>query len=392
MPAGATEAVPARVRPGLAVAAALLLNPALGALYAWSVFVAPLEAALNAPRAEISLVFSIAVVAFTSGMLLAPQAYRLLPTPALLLSAVALVATGLAASAGAGTVWQLMLGYGLLFGFGSGAAYSITLQLINLALAHRRGLATGLGVGGFALGSILLAVLLDWTVGRFGLRLTFGGMGVGLAMLGLSAAALIGASRMALPDGKTATEAGRLKGRALVLLWLGFGCAAICGLASLGHAAGMVASYGGVGGLAVLGVVLMNACNALGRIAAGMLMDVIPATRVLAASHAIAASGFVLLLAAPGAASAVLAVALQGLAYGVASGGYPAAGAIFFGAANFGRFMGRLMTAWGVAGLGAPWLAGWLYDLSSGYALTAAFGLAASFAGAAMSLRIRAPQ
>jgi hypothetical protein len=74
--AGTAEA--AQTRPRLAVAAALLLNPVLGALYAWSVFVAPLEAALGAPRAEVSLVFSIAIVAFTAGMLLtrSPAASR----------------------------------------------------------------------------------------------------------------------------------------------------------------------------------------------------------------------------------------------------------------------------------------------------------------------------
>ena len=59
-------------RPCAAVAAALLFNPMLGSLYAWSVFLAPLEAELSVPRAEISSVFSIAILCFTVGLVSAP--------------------------------------------------------------------------------------------------------------------------------------------------------------------------------------------------------------------------------------------------------------------------------------------------------------------------------
>ena len=61
-------------RPGAAIAAALLLNPMLGSLYAWSVFLGPLEAELGLPRAKISGIFSIAIFCFTVGMIFAPFA------------------------------------------------------------------------------------------------------------------------------------------------------------------------------------------------------------------------------------------------------------------------------------------------------------------------------
>ena len=59
-------------RPGAAVVAALLFNPMLGSLYAWSVFLDPLEAELGLPRAKISGIFSIAIFCFTKDMIFAP--------------------------------------------------------------------------------------------------------------------------------------------------------------------------------------------------------------------------------------------------------------------------------------------------------------------------------
>ena len=46
----------------------LLLNGSMGSLYAWSVFVSPLERELMVGRTGISFVFSVAVVAFTGGV------------------------------------------------------------------------------------------------------------------------------------------------------------------------------------------------------------------------------------------------------------------------------------------------------------------------------------
>ncbi len=134
-------------RPGLGAVAALVFNPALGSLYAWSVFVPPLEIALQAPRADISAIFAVAVVGFTCAMVAAPFVYRRASVAGHLLGCGAVACLGLLIAAAAESVPVLLLGYGVIFGLGAGYGYSITLQLIALALAPRAGLATGLGVG-----------------------------------------------------------------------------------------------------------------------------------------------------------------------------------------------------------------------------------------------------
>ena len=55
----------------LAVVGGVSMNLALGSLYAWSVFVAPLEAEFGWSRTETSWVFTIAIVSFASSFVLA---------------------------------------------------------------------------------------------------------------------------------------------------------------------------------------------------------------------------------------------------------------------------------------------------------------------------------
>ena len=130
----APQVVNVGARPMPAVLAALSLNAMLGSLYAWSIFVLPVERELGVMRAQSSAVFATAFIFFAIGGVVAPYTYRRV-RPALLIAAAATsCAAGLMLAASASGLTALVLGYGLLFGFGSGFAYCTTLQLVNLAL------------------------------------------------------------------------------------------------------------------------------------------------------------------------------------------------------------------------------------------------------------------
>src|SRR5687767_4292842 len=79
-----------------AVAAATVLNLPLGTLYAFSVFLAPLEALLGLSRADLALVFGLATAGFGIGMNLAPVVYGLASTPLLVLACAAASGAGIA--------------------------------------------------------------------------------------------------------------------------------------------------------------------------------------------------------------------------------------------------------------------------------------------------------
>ncbi|NDI22463.1 MAG: hypothetical protein EBY76_05335, partial [Betaproteobacteria bacterium] len=67
--------------------AASLANLPFGTIYAFSVLLKPMEAALSLQRADMTLVFGLASVVLTFGMNIAPSLYRHVPIPALILSA-----------------------------------------------------------------------------------------------------------------------------------------------------------------------------------------------------------------------------------------------------------------------------------------------------------------
>ena len=82
-------------RSAAALLAATVVNLPLGTLYAFSVFLKPMEALLATSRAEMSLVFGLATVTLVLGMNFAPQIYRRL-SPASLAVACGLSSSGLA--------------------------------------------------------------------------------------------------------------------------------------------------------------------------------------------------------------------------------------------------------------------------------------------------------
>lgn len=168
--AAAVPSAPAPQSARLAIAAATALNLPLGSLYAFSVFLKPLEASLGVTRAELSFVFGLATIAFCLGMNLAPVLFRLAPAPTLLLLYTSTNAAGIALAATADGVVQLALGYGLLFGLGGGAGYITVQQGVNLAVRGRKGLLNGYMVGLYPAGAMLAAPLFGWANGACGRR------------------------------------------------------------------------------------------------------------------------------------------------------------------------------------------------------------------------------
>ncbi|RAI57347.1 MFS transporter [Roseicella frigidaeris] len=366
-PAAAPVAAPRLVA---ALAAVVAMNLPLGTVYAYSVFLRPLEAVLGLGRASLSFVFGLAILCFTLGMNFGPLLYRRAPAPWLLAGAGALSAAGMAVAALAEGLGQLALGYGVLFGLGGGVAYVVLLQGMNLMLVRRRGLANGFMVSLYPLGAMIGAPVFGWAIGQWGLRATLGGLAATLALATLLAALLAALSgmRLAPPAGAAAGPAPARRLAIFLRLWLVFFLAAAAGLTVLGQAAGMVEAYGGSTLLALSATTAITGCVAGARIGGGWLADRFAAARVLMAAHALALAADALLLLFPGPLLAVGALATIGLGYGLVSGSTAAAIGVYWGAAQYGRLAGRLYAAWCLAAITLPVVAGRLYDLRGDYA------------------------
>lgn len=201
-------------RSAAALLAASAINLPFGTIYAFSVFVQPIERLLGATRAETSFVFGLATVTLTIGMNAAPLLYRRLAPHWLALACGLVSAAGLWLAAAATSFAQFALGYGVLFGPGAGVLFIVAQQAVNQTVATRRGLANGYVVSLYPLGAMLGAPVFGASIAAFGVWATLAGLGVVVLFACAAAAALLRAARIRMQDATAPAAAGGPLGRA----------------------------------------------------------------------------------------------------------------------------------------------------------------------------------
>lgn len=378
----------AEASPWRVLAASTALNAPIGSLYAFSVFLRPLEALLGLTRADLAFVFGLAAAAFGVGMMAAPSLYRVASTP-LLVTACALVnALGLALAATAGGLAQLAIGYGVLFGIGGGAAYILVQQMVNLAVTRRQGLVNGYIVSLLPAGAMIAAPVFGWGIRAFGVRATLGGFAAVLAITGVASAWLVAGAGVAVSAETGGVTLGEGERRRAVFwrLSIVFFLAASAGLMVLSQAAGIIAAYGGATALAVYGTTFITATIAVARLGGGWMVDWLAIPTVAAGAHVVALAGNVALTLWPGPLVSVFSLALVGMGYGVISGVTAAAVAVYWRRAVYGRMASRVYIAWSAAAIVLPVVAGRLFDLTQGYGSAVLIAAGANVLGVLVSL------
>ena len=355
-----------------AIAAVTVLTLPLGSIYAFSVFLKPIEAALGIPRSALSLVFGLATVGFTAGMNLAPLLYRLASPAVLILLCAAVAASGIALAALAEGLPLLILGYGVVFGIAGGTIFLILQQAVNLLVRTRTGLLNGYILGLYPLGAMIAAPLFGWSNDAYGYRVTLMGLAVALLAFGAVSAALTVHAGSTLPSPAGAAADGRAERQTALTLRLCavFFLAAAAGLTVLSQAAGIIAAYGGAPAMALWATTGLTAAIAGARIGGGWLVDRFPVPFVSAAAHAVALTGTAALSVWPSPEVAVLALGLIGVGYGFVSGSTAGAIAVYWPKPMYGAVAGKIYIAWCVAAVTLPVLAGHLFDLTGGYRAT----------------------
>src|SRR6266568_8062363 len=161
------------------VVGGLLMNLALGSLYAWSVFVAPLEKEFGWKRADTSWVFTWAVVVFAIAFILAGRLQDKLGPFKISLVGCVLLTVGFLLSAGTTSLGYLIFTFGILVGIGNGFGYATPIPVMAKWFPDRRGLAVGLAVAGYGGGSAIFGPLSNlYLIPTYGWRSTFMILGV----------------------------------------------------------------------------------------------------------------------------------------------------------------------------------------------------------------------
>ena len=373
-------------RPWAAIAAATVLNLPLGSIYAFSVFLTPIEADLGLNRSAMSLVFAVASVGFTVGMLLVPVAFGRWSAAALVGISGAAGVLGVALSAAATGLGQLLLGYSVLFGISGGATYIVAQQSANLLVTRNRGLVNGYITGLYPAGAMLAAPLFGWCNTTLGYRATLALLAVVLLGATMASVWLLGHSGVVLP--RRAAGCADTKGRTAIFvrMWTLFFLAAAAGLTVLSQAAGIIAAYGGTAALALTATTAITGAVAVARLSGGWLTDRFAVPHVCAGAHGFALAGAVLLTLFPAPLVAAIALAMVAMGHGFISGATASGIALYWPASAFGRIASQLYIGWCVAAISLPLLAGYLFDLTQGYGTAIVIAGCGNLVGGIVSL------
>jgi OFA family oxalate/formate antiporter-like MFS transporter len=418
------------------IAGGLLVQVILGTVYAFSVFVKPLETAMGWDRSTTQWAFSIALATFAAVMIPAGRLQdRIGPRKVASIGGILL---GLSFLLGAILVaperpWALYLTYGIIGGAGIGFAYVCPIAAAVKWYPDKKGLITGLAVAGFGAGALFFAgpasILLlppgDDPMGlsqvlAVGLGVSQGtGFGIGwrafFILHGIVAgvAVLLGASMLRNPPAgwsppgwhqnpaivkvQRDVEWHQMLNRPLAcMLWLTFIFGATSGLLAIGQWKPMMGNLLGgttfapawMGGFGrfIEPVGILAIFNAIGRIFWGRVSDYIDRPRAMMLMYLGQGLAFMMLAGVDSHLAVFLASAWVGLNFGGNFALFPSATADYFGTKNFGINYGFIFTAYGVAGILGPVVGGVLFDVTQEYVIAFVFAGTLCFLAAASSV------
>lgn len=361
--------------------AGVFLQMALGAVYAWSVFRIPLATQFGWSISEITLTFTIAIFvlgvsAFVGGLWMNRHGPRVVA-----LTGGILYGTGvfLASRSDLG-LWWLYLSYGVVGGTGLGLAYIVPIAVLVKWFPERRGLITGLAVGGFGAGALVTAPIAELLIERVGVLSTFAWLGVAFLLVTVACGATMrnppagwrpGGSAPATANARAArdfTLSGALRTWQWWGLWLLLFLNTSAGISVIAQEAPLFQELVGVSAVAAAGMVgLVSIGNGVGRVFWAWVSDALSRKGTFCLMFLLQAVLFWLLPGLSSPAHLTIAAFIILTCYGGGFGTMPAFAADYFGPANVGPIYGLMLTAWGFASVFGPLLIATMREASGAY-------------------------
>jgi len=377
------------------VLGAIMIQLALGAIYAWSVFTPELVKA-GWTKAQTQTVFSTGLFFFAIVMVIAGRIMPKYGPRKVAMSGGFVLGSGylLAGLLGGTDFISLLIFIGIIGGTGIGLAYVVPIAVGMRWFPDKKGLITGLAVAGFGFGATLWVKLAgSWgnLIALYGLSTTFTALGaVFMLMILVGGTWMIFPKNGWLPDGYTppAGEEGEthkyskdfnssemLRTPQFHFISMTFAFGASAGLMSIGlmklfpmvalTANGIdQASASAIAGTAM--AIFFSLANGLGRIAWGAISDKLGRRRsiiIMMASQGLFVILFQWMAATP--ALLYLGATLIGFNFGGNFSLFPTVTADTFGSKFIGQNYGWVFLAYGFGGILGPILGGWLGDMGN---------------------------
>ena len=368
----------------LIAAAGVVMQLALGAVYAWSVFRIPLTKNYGWTVSQVTLAFELAILmlglaSFAGGLWMKRSGPRRVAAIGGLCYGLGLVLAGQVG----GHLGLLYLSYGVLGGIGLGLSYIVPVATLIKWFPDKRGMITGLAVAGFGAGALITAPVAERLIAWLGVSQTF-------TILGLTFFIAVSGSALFMrnppedyrppgwqpPVSQQQQRADYTLGAAL-RTWQWYGLWAIlflntsAGISIISQAAPMAQEITHASAVAAAGLVgIISIANGAGRFLLAWFSDFIGRRRVFQVMFLAQAIVFFMLSRVHSFGGLAVLAFIVLLCYGGGFGTMPAFAADFFGARNVGSIYGLMLTAWGFAGVLGPTLIAQIRQ-STGYYIEA---------------------
>ena len=363
--------------------AAIGLHISIGSVYAWSVLTRPIMADMGFTLSQTTWTFSLAILMLgLSAGFLGSFAEKIGPKKSGLLAMLFWV-TGLLGTAYALSIHNLTLlylFYGIIGGIGLGIGYITPVSTLVKYFPNRPGFATGLAIMGFGFASLIAGPLMQFLVAQFGLVNNF-------IILGVIYLVIMGASSLYLkaPQQKHSTRTTKDKSTMYVhthgmlandamktwqfgALWWVFFINITCGIGLLSLASPMAQEAIGMTPTAAASLVgIIGIFNGGGRIAWSTISDYLGRAKTYILFFIIEIVAFYLLTQTNSALTFQILILLIITCYGGGFSCMPAYLADLYGIRQLSTIHGRILTAWGLAGIVGPMLVSYFHEAGYGY-------------------------
>ena len=363
--------------------AAIGLHISIGSVYAWSVLTRPIMADMGFTLSQTTWTFSLAILMLgLSAGFLGSFAEKIGPKKSGLLAMLFWV-TGLLGTAYALSIHNLTLlylFYGIIGGIGLGIGYITPVSTLVKYFPNRPGFATGLAIMGFGFASLIAGPLMQYLVAQVGLVDTF-------IILGVIYLVIMGASSLYLkaPQPKHPTRTTKDKSTMYVhthgmlandamktwqfgALWWVFFINITCGIGLLSLASPMAQEAIGMTPTAAASLVgIIGIFNGGGRIAWSTISDYLGRAQTYILFFIIEIVAFYLLAQTNSPLTFQILILLIITCYGGGFSCMPAYLADLYGIRQLSTIHGRILTAWGLAGIAGPMLVSYFHEAGYGY-------------------------
>jgi OFA family oxalate/formate antiporter-like MFS transporter len=386
----------------------------IGSVYAWSVYVKPIQTQMNWDLTDVTIAFSVAIFflglsAALMGKFVEKNGPRVSAIIAASLFGLGTMGSGLAIMMESKML--LYFFYGVLGGCGLGIGYISPVSTLVKWFPDKRGMATGLAIMGFGFASAVWGPTIKVLIEAVGISGTFFILGaVYFVVMFASALYLEKPEEGYLPEGfKKKVESGKKKIKKDLAnlglseavktprfygLWIMLFINVTCGIAIIGVASPLLQEVLGVSAIAAAAAVgLMGIFNGAGRIMWASLSDFLTRPVVYVIFFATQAIAFYMLPSITEIVVFQVVLYFIMTCYGGGFASIPAYIGDIFGTKELGAIHGYILTAWAAAGLVGPLIISMVKDATGSYSQTlyvfAAFFVVALIVSLLMIVNIR---